>query len=93
MAKYRLHADLQSSTRLVSSSPVPSFYLSRDRLVPLTSKLQLVRLDTSNIKIVTELVDWPRTVRRASINSFGYGGKFPISWNRLGVSINKQDVG
>ncbi|KAI3317926.1 polyketide synthase [Xylariaceae sp. AK1471] len=33
-----------------------------------------LRLDSSNLKLVTELEEWPRTVRRASINSFGYGG-------------------
>ncbi|KAI1362869.1 polyketide synthase [Xylaria arbuscula] len=33
-----------------------------------------LRLDSSRLKIVTDLMEWPRTVRRASINSFGYGG-------------------
>ncbi|KAI1821188.1 polyketide synthase [Xylaria intraflava] len=33
-----------------------------------------LRLDSSNLKLVTELEEWPRAVRRASINSFGYGG-------------------
>ncbi|KAI1338699.1 polyketide synthase [Xylariaceae sp. FL0016] len=31
-------------------------------------------LDERNIKVVTKLEEWPRHLRRASINSFGYGG-------------------
>lgn len=31
-------------------------------------------MDERNIKIATQLEDWPRALRRASINSFGYGG-------------------
>ncbi|KAJ8119174.1 hypothetical protein ONZ43_g3832 [Nemania bipapillata] len=31
-------------------------------------------LDSANMKIVTELEDWPRDIRRASINAFGFGG-------------------
>ncbi|KAH7303833.1 polyketide synthase [Stachybotrys elegans] len=33
-----------------------------------------LQLDQTNMKIVTEMVDWPRQQRRVSINSFGYGG-------------------
>lgn len=33
-----------------------------------------MRLDLLNMKVVTEVEDWPRALRRASINSFGYGG-------------------
>ncbi|PHH61958.1 hypothetical protein CDD81_7707 [Ophiocordyceps australis] len=39
-----------------------------DKLNP---KLQL---ESNNIQVVTELREWPRAVRRASINSFGFGG-------------------
>ncbi|KAI0096909.1 polyketide synthase-like protein [Nemania sp. FL0031] len=31
-------------------------------------------LESLNVKIVTELEDWPRDIRRASINAFGFGG-------------------
>ncbi|OTA60261.1 polyketide synthase-like protein [Hypoxylon sp. EC38] len=31
-------------------------------------------LESANIRIVTETEQWPRSLRRASINSFGYGG-------------------
>ncbi|KAI1207269.1 polyketide synthase-like protein [Annulohypoxylon truncatum] len=31
-------------------------------------------LESSNFKVVTEAEQWPRSLRRASINSFGYGG-------------------
>ncbi|KAI1081301.1 polyketide synthase-like protein [Whalleya microplaca] len=37
----------------------------------LNPKLQL---DSANIQLVTEMKDWPRALRRASINAFGYGG-------------------
>lgn len=33
-----------------------------------------VSLDSRNMKVVTEAEDWPRELRRASINAFGYGG-------------------
>ncbi|KAI1088514.1 putative polyketide synthase [Rostrohypoxylon terebratum] len=33
-----------------------------------------LRLDSFNMKVVTEVEEWPRSMRRASINSFGYGG-------------------
>ncbi|KAI0895264.1 putative polyketide synthase [Annulohypoxylon nitens] len=33
-----------------------------------------LRLDSFNMKVVTEAEEWPRSMRRASINSFGYGG-------------------
>lgn len=33
-----------------------------------------VILEERNLKIATEIVEWPRELRRASINSFGYGG-------------------
>ena len=33
-----------------------------------------VHLDQWNMKIVTQLTDWPTSLHRASINSFGYGG-------------------
>lgn len=34
-----------------------------------------LRLNERNVEVVTKLTDWPRTnVRRASVNSFGYGG-------------------
>ncbi|TGJ87977.1 hypothetical protein E0Z10_g714 [Xylaria hypoxylon] len=39
-----------------------------------------LRLDSSNLKLVTELEEWPRKVHRASINSFGYGDK-ARSWS------------
>ncbi|KAI0867673.1 putative polyketide synthase [Hypoxylon argillaceum] len=31
-------------------------------------------LDAYNMKVVTEVTPWPRAIRRASVNSFGYGG-------------------
>lgn len=31
-------------------------------------------LESTNLKVVTEEEKWPRLLRRASINSFGYGG-------------------
>lgn len=34
----------------------------------------LVSLDKWNMKVVTGVEDWPTPIRRASINSFGYGG-------------------
>lgn len=34
----------------------------------------LVILDERNIKIATQMEEWPRALRRASVNSFGYGG-------------------
>ncbi|CAG9949543.1 unnamed protein product [Clonostachys rosea f. rosea IK726] len=34
----------------------------------------LVQLDKCNLQVVDELSEWPRELRRASINSFGYGG-------------------
>ncbi|KAI1076097.1 polyketide synthase-like protein [Whalleya microplaca] len=37
----------------------------------LNPKLQL---ESTGIKVVTEIEQWPRSLRRASINSFGYGG-------------------
>ncbi|PHH81251.1 hypothetical protein CDD82_1190 [Ophiocordyceps australis] len=37
----------------------------------LNPKLQL---EASNIQVATELKEWPRAVRRASVNSFGFGG-------------------
>ncbi|KAI0894281.1 putative polyketide synthase [Annulohypoxylon nitens] len=37
----------------------------------LNPKLQL---ENRNIRVVTEVEKWPRSLRRASINSFGYGG-------------------
>ncbi|KAI5921029.1 putative polyketide synthase [Camillea tinctor] len=40
-------------------------------LKELNPKLQLDRL---NMRVVTEAEPWPRAFRRASINSFGYGG-------------------
>lgn len=33
-----------------------------------------VRLAKLNLKVATEAEDWPRELRRASINAFGYGG-------------------
>ncbi|KAI2465977.1 putative polyketide synthase [Annulohypoxylon bovei var. microspora] len=33
-----------------------------------------LRLDSLNMKVVTEAEEWPRPMRRVSINSFGYGG-------------------
>ncbi|CAJ2513205.1 Uu.00g013240.m01.CDS01 [Anthostomella pinea] len=33
-----------------------------------------LKLDSLNMKIATEAEDWPRELRRASINAFGYGG-------------------
>ncbi|KAI5867520.1 polyketide synthase [Durotheca rogersii] len=33
-----------------------------------------LRLWEANMTVATEVTDWPRTLRRASINSFGYGG-------------------
>ncbi|KAF4610361.1 hypothetical protein G7Y89_g15759 [Cudoniella acicularis] len=33
-----------------------------------------LKLKSRNFKVVTELEKWPRDLRRASINSFGYGG-------------------
>lgn len=33
-----------------------------------------MKLADFNLKVVTSLEDWPRYLRRASINSFGYGG-------------------
>ncbi|KAI1800129.1 polyketide synthase [Daldinia bambusicola] len=33
-----------------------------------------LRLESSNLRIVTEMEEWPKALRRASINSFGYGG-------------------
>ncbi|CAH0054704.1 unnamed protein product [Clonostachys solani] len=40
-------------------------------ITKLNPKLQL---DKYNLKVVDELSEWPRELRRASINSFGYGG-------------------
>jgi acyl transferase domain-containing protein len=34
----------------------------------------IVVLEERNMKIATKLEDWPRALRRASVNSFGYGG-------------------
>lgn len=48
-------------------------------------ELLLVRLDSSNLEIVTDLKEWPRAVRRASINSFGYGGELFIHLHHLKV--------
>jgi acyl transferase domain-containing protein len=33
-----------------------------------------VRLDSLNMKVVTDAEDWSRELRRASVNAFGYGG-------------------
>ncbi|KAK0634886.1 polyketide synthase-like protein [Bombardia bombarda] len=33
-----------------------------------------LRLDSLNIKVVTEVKEWPRALQRASVNAFGYGG-------------------
>ncbi|KAL7624846.1 hypothetical protein AAE478_004060 [Parahypoxylon ruwenzoriense] len=33
-----------------------------------------LRLEEANMSVATEVTDWPRALRRASINSFGYGG-------------------
>ncbi|RYO96329.1 hypothetical protein DL764_007495 [Monosporascus ibericus] len=33
-----------------------------------------LNLDVLNLKVATEVEEWPRSLRRASINSFGYGG-------------------
>ncbi|KAI1269306.1 putative polyketide synthase [Xylariaceae sp. FL1019] len=33
-----------------------------------------LKLDSFNFEIATEIENWPRTLRRASINCFGYGG-------------------
>ncbi|KAI9146991.1 Highly reducing polyketide synthase virA [Paramyrothecium foliicola] len=33
-----------------------------------------LNLEAYNMMVVTEVDDWPRTLQRASINSFGYGG-------------------
>ncbi|KAI1098670.1 polyketide synthase-like protein [Jackrogersella minutella] len=33
-----------------------------------------LHLESTNIKVATEIERWPRNLRRASINSFGYGG-------------------
>ncbi|KAI1101334.1 putative polyketide synthase [Jackrogersella minutella] len=33
-----------------------------------------LHLDSLNMKVVTQTEEWPRSVRRASVNSFGYGG-------------------
>ncbi|KAI0151716.1 polyketide synthase-like protein [Xylariaceae sp. FL1272] len=33
-----------------------------------------LRLDSYNFEIATEVENWPRSLRRASINGFGYGG-------------------
>lgn len=33
-----------------------------------------MNLEAANLKIATEVEEWPRALRRASINSFGYGG-------------------
>ncbi|POS74652.1 hypothetical protein DHEL01_v206959 [Diaporthe helianthi] len=40
-------------------------------IVTLNPKLQL---DSRNMSVVQEAVNWPRALRRVSINSFGYGG-------------------
>uniref|UniRef100_A0A0B7KB42 Uncharacterized protein n=1 Tax=Bionectria ochroleuca TaxID=29856 RepID=A0A0B7KB42_BIOOC len=40
-------------------------------ITKLNPKLQL---DKCNLQVVDELSEWPRELRRASINSFGYGG-------------------
>ncbi|KAI1142779.1 polyketide synthase [Hypoxylon sp. FL0543] len=37
----------------------------------LNPKLQF---DSSKMKIITELEEWPRAIRRASVNAFGFGG-------------------
>ncbi|RDA83527.1 hypothetical protein CP532_4154 [Ophiocordyceps camponoti-leonardi (nom. inval.)] len=33
-----------------------------------------LKLDVRNMRVLTEVEKWPRALRRASINSFGYGG-------------------
>ncbi|PHH80580.1 hypothetical protein CDD80_839 [Ophiocordyceps camponoti-rufipedis] len=33
-----------------------------------------LKLETRNMRVLTQVEAWPRTLRRASINSFGYGG-------------------
>lgn len=32
-------------------------------------------LEQRNLKVVTQTDQWPRALRRASVNSFGYGGE------------------
>ncbi|KAI1662853.1 polyketide synthase [Daldinia decipiens] len=47
------------------------------RIPPTRNAVRLnpnLRLESSNMRIVTEVEEWPRATRRASINSFGYGG-------------------
>lgn len=45
------------------------------RTIGITQINPELQVDERNVKIVTELTSWPEsTVRRASINSFGYGG-------------------
>nr|APX43998.1 polyketide synthase [Pestalotiopsis microspora] len=43
-------------------------------LIKVAMSLSRVKLNELNYKVVTEVQDWPRSLRRASINSFGYGG-------------------
>ena len=38
------------------------------------SSVYIVDLDKRYMRVVTEVAEWPRTMRRASLNSFGYGG-------------------
>ncbi|KAI1496967.1 putative polyketide synthase [Biscogniauxia marginata] len=47
-------------------------------VIPPTQGIQKLnpklKLESRNLKVVTELEDWPRALRRAGINSFGFGG-------------------
>ncbi|KAK7707672.1 Type I Iterative PKS [Diaporthe eres] len=51
----------------LSHAKVPPTY----GVANLSSKLSL---NSRNMKVVTEAEDWPRELRRASVNAFGYGG-------------------
>ncbi|KAI1467743.1 polyketide synthase [Daldinia caldariorum] len=51
--------------------------LEHGRIPPTRGVVRLnpnLRLESSNMRIVTEMEEWPRPTRRASVNSFGYGG-------------------
>lgn len=40
-------------------------------------------LEQRNLKVVTQVDQWPRALRRASVNSFGYGGEIMLPYTSV----------
>lgn len=40
-------------------------------------------LQQRNLKVVTQVDQWPRALRRASVNSFGYGGEIMLPYTSI----------